>query len=742
MMEGERQLHVTIQRGKSLPDVEKCSKCCQLYHCPFCKPDVFKPTKLSKVKLHLDLHFTRAVMHGEYTVHRCGLECRQQQHYHCLYCAARILRKADFIKHLSSCPKSRHLAMAFRPSTPPVVPEKMAPTTVLERALRAALGEIADAQLPLSSLCLLVPPVRLMSACMWQVAQQRNAEQYGKLVDFITLVTEMVPEIQSPKQRAQLILGLRARLILELLQRMDPLDSQVIQDHLNCIQLWTTNYIEEEGQDSEVEVSKSAFVELVQTLIDDPSEKEQFFKDVFPVQYGARFDTTLQILVWEFLSRLEEFLPVPSFSEVASSCDLALLDPEMEQFVSDPEDDLRTLLQHRKGQQKLTKSQFSFMSDTILSTLASKPTCMSSKDQVEHTMDMRDVKSQEHQESNSTLEDAHAETDEDTDHASMEAVGSNSELQGEGLSPVTSSVHCEEAGVATDSEMSADMAFQESTCLKTPTTLSKKVAAQSTEFSAEDRNLSESRVTDSAGDGAYNSLPYSGMPKDSSAKGTKRHSCLECGKSFKGLSDLKRHQTVHSEVKLFPCNLCEKGFKSKCALKRHLQNHTGYRPHVCSYCDRSFTKPDILKAHIRIHTGERPFACTLCEKRFIQKNILTAHLRWHRREKPYLCSECGKAFGDLSQFVVHSRQHTGERPYHCDFCGKNYITSHRLKMHQRYHTGERPFSCKNCEKSFHTMSGLKKHIRTHTGEKPFQCTKCGKRFSERSNMKVHQRSHR
>ncbi|KAM4615644.1 TERF1-interacting nuclear factor 2-like [Polymixia lowei] len=191
----------------------------------------------------------------------------------------------------------------------------MAPTTVLERALRVALGEIADAQLPLSSLCLLVPPVRLMSACMWQVAQQRNVEQYGKLVDFITLVTEMVPEIQSPKQRAQLILGLRARLILELLQRMDPLDSQVIQDHLNCIQLWTTNYIQEEGQDSEVEVSKSAFVELVQTLIDDPSEKEQFFKDVFPVQYGARFDTTLQILVWEFLSRLEEFLPVPSFSE-------------------------------------------------------------------------------------------------------------------------------------------------------------------------------------------------------------------------------------------------------------------------------------------------------------------------------------------------------------------------------------------------------------------------------------------
>ena len=41
-------------------------------------------------------------------------------------------------------------------------------------------------------------------------------------------------------------------------------------------------------------------------------------KEVFSVQYGARFDTSLQILVWEFFSRLEEFLPVPSFSQVYS----------------------------------------------------------------------------------------------------------------------------------------------------------------------------------------------------------------------------------------------------------------------------------------------------------------------------------------------------------------------------------------------------------------------------------------
>lgn len=50
-----------------------------------------------------------------------------------------------------------------------------------------------------------------MSACMWQVAQERNVDQYDKLAEFITLVTEIVPELLRYKQKTQLILGLRAR---------------------------------------------------------------------------------------------------------------------------------------------------------------------------------------------------------------------------------------------------------------------------------------------------------------------------------------------------------------------------------------------------------------------------------------------------------------------------------------------------------------------------------------------------
>lgn len=64
----------------------------------------------------------------------------------------------------------------------------------------------------------------MTSACLWQVALDRNVDCYEQLAEFITLVTEIVPDLLSSRQRTQLILGLRARvsestLIYSLLDR-------------------------------------------------------------------------------------------------------------------------------------------------------------------------------------------------------------------------------------------------------------------------------------------------------------------------------------------------------------------------------------------------------------------------------------------------------------------------------------------------------------------------------------------
>lgn len=42
------------------------------------------------------------------------------------------------------------------------------------------------------------------------------------------------------------------------------------------------------------------------------------FQEVFPAEYDLSYDADMQLLVWEFLSRLEQLVPVPDLSQVGS----------------------------------------------------------------------------------------------------------------------------------------------------------------------------------------------------------------------------------------------------------------------------------------------------------------------------------------------------------------------------------------------------------------------------------------
>lgn len=69
----------------------------------------------------------------------------------------------------------------------------------------------AGSSFPLSALRLLIPPIRLVSAAIWQTVEQKVVSDYGLLEEFVFMVTEIVPQLLSMPQRAELILGLRAR---------------------------------------------------------------------------------------------------------------------------------------------------------------------------------------------------------------------------------------------------------------------------------------------------------------------------------------------------------------------------------------------------------------------------------------------------------------------------------------------------------------------------------------------------
>uniref|UniRef100_A0A8C7LFZ6 TERF1-interacting nuclear factor 2 N-terminal domain-containing protein n=1 Tax=Oncorhynchus kisutch TaxID=8019 RepID=A0A8C7LFZ6_ONCKI len=206
----------------------------------------------------------------------------------------------------------------------------------------------------------MVPPLRLVSAAIWQTIQQRHVMDYGMLEEFVTMVTEMVPELLNIRQRAQLILGLRARLVLELCRSKPITDLQTIQPHLDRIQtltpLWGT-------QTDDEDLSESNFLGLIQTLLNDPNEMEHFFQDVFPVEFGPKYDAAIEKLMCQFLSRLEKLLPAASLlSDVPSVLE------ECVQSVSHPQQ-LKTLLQYHRDLNTLSSSD----GDCILSALCLPP---------------------------------------------------------------------------------------------------------------------------------------------------------------------------------------------------------------------------------------------------------------------------------------------------------------------------------------------------------------------------------
>ncbi|XP_052327965.1 zinc finger protein 574-like [Oncorhynchus keta] len=224
--------------------------------------------------------------------------------------------------------------------------------------------------LPLSSLRLLVPPLRLVSAALWQVVQRRDTMDYGLVEEFVTTVLEITPDLMSYREKAQLVMGLRAQLVLELCRSDHSADPETVQPHLSRMRTCIITHREKEI-DTEVEASESNFLELVQTLLDDPLEREHFFQEVFPEEFGPMYDKALQTLMWEFLSRLEKLLPTPTFQQTASWLRPApSMLKECAQSVTQPQP-LKTLLQHHRCHGHLfANAHSSCADDRILSSLS------------------------------------------------------------------------------------------------------------------------------------------------------------------------------------------------------------------------------------------------------------------------------------------------------------------------------------------------------------------------------------
>ncbi|KAL6095081.1 maz [Pungitius sinensis] len=126
-------------------------------------------------------------------------------------------------------------------------------------------------------------------------------------------------------------------------------------------------------------------------------------------------------------------------------------------------------------------------------------------------------------------------------------------------------------------------------------------------------------------------------------------------------------------------------------------------------------------------------ACETCGKAFRDVYHLNRHRLSHSDEKPFSCPICQQRFKRKDRMSHHVRSHQGgvEKPYVCPHCGKAFSRPDHLNSHVR----------QTCESSFATKDRLRAHMIRHEEKVP--CHICGKLLSAAyitDHMRVHNQS--
>ncbi|XP_033470857.2 uncharacterized protein LOC117249357 isoform X2 [Epinephelus lanceolatus] len=456
--------------------------------------------------------------------------------------------------------------------------------------------------LPLASLRLLVPPFQLTAASMCQVLKRQDVMNYWKVAEFVSLVTDMVPELLMYKHRMQLNLGLRARYILELCRSEQPVELDFVLSHLDQIKPQHPTLVDlKESEEEEVVVN---FRELIQTLLKDPEERQDFFLEVFPVEYGPQYDSDLQILFSEFLCRLAQLLPVPDLEQTVSwlGAECCVVEDCMHS-VSEPTD-LKNLLQHHKHLGHLEQHvPPSSMGDSILSSLSAAPPSRVAKP-----------------------------TEQPSQLDPMQ-----------GLSDDKHTVFVD--GVAVE--------------IITVTDYTEVELDASTDI--------EVVVEENCFDGTVVEDSLVVLPDETTKEEEVGEAEEEATQAVSGLANII-HQEVkkddivssHQKVSVGPhdCPDCEKKFKFASSLIAHRVIHTGERPHRCNDCGRCFSFRQSLDRHRHTHKTGRKYSCAICRETFDSLSARTEHKQTHMEDSVYTCHQCKKKFNWELALARHLKTHT------------------------------------------------------------------------------------
>ncbi|XP_028255523.1 zinc finger protein ZFMSA12A-like isoform X2 [Parambassis ranga] len=636
-----------------------------------------------------------------------------------------------------------------------------------------------DPPLPLASLRLLIPPLRLLTAAMWQVARQQSVRHYGMLEDFVALVTEAVPQLLTDRQRRVLLLALRAKVTLS-----DP-DSPAVHAHLDRIRSVSK---QDEDEDERVEESCSALLSLTNKLTQRPLDAQRLLQEVF----NQRFDSALLSFVSDFLSRIEQLFPVPDFKQAACWLDAASAGVEVCLQEAD-RDHLRGLLSGQscfQGQATTTvncdseEALLSAWSHPLLTTLTN-PEPLPSDADVESDA-LPEVNGPSLVDTELVKVEVVVMTEDGHEEVETTVIGQTESAEGQESSN-ESTAECSTASVELDVDRFKDSpgnsgSLSDQTCSEVTTNTlhaishnSQRVAHKCPQcrkcFIYRSQVIRHLRSNRSCGSALANlrSQPASTEeePRPSDPRPGRTHSCFQCNAVFKTSAELLSHQRSHRARPIYHCSQCSKEFHHLSSLTNHKQTHLDAdssrcdkmfevtvekdsqppQPRLpdltCTVCEQTFGSQTQLLRHLQTHSveGAEPrYNCRFCDQTFSGVTQLRIHQRTHTF-RSYQCDQCSKTYGSLTGLHSHRVSHTTESRYLCPQCGKRFKTRDGLEGHLRTHTGERPYRCPYCPKDFTALAGLNVHVRRHTGERPYVCTVCGKGWPSGGDLQKHMRTH-
>ncbi|XP_063044857.1 vascular endothelial zinc finger 1 isoform X2 [Engraulis encrasicolus] len=93
----------------------------------------------------------------------------------------------------------------------------------------------------------------------------------------------------------------------------------------------------------------------------------------------------------------------------------------------------------------------------------------------------------------------------------------------------------------------------------------------------------------------------------------------------------------------------------------------------------------------------------------------------------------------VQQRQVNPSANPVRKNHACETCGKAFRDVYHLNRHRLSHSDEKPFSCPICQQRFKRKDRMSHHVRSHQGgvEKPYICPNCSKAFSRPDHLNSH-----